>query len=237
MFVMSGEIISLLKYMYFLVSHVSGTHSFPTPLKPEEEAHHIRLCAQGCEKSKNILIERNLRLVAHIVKKYSNTGKEVDDLISIGTIGLIKAISTFNPDRKTRLATYAARCIENEILMTIRADKKSKGEISLQDPIGVDKEGNEISLLDVLGSDTDSVLEEVELKLQIRRLYDKMQSVLKQREKIVLEMRYGLINGDNRTQREIAQILGISRSYVSRIEKKAIMKLSKEFNNGGFNIS
>jgi RNA polymerase sporulation-specific sigma factor len=236
MFIAAGGIVSFLKCIYFLASHVLGTHSFPQPLTPEEEAYHIRLCTQGSEESKNILIEHNLRLVAHIVKKYANTGKEVDDLISIGTIGLIKAISTFDPDKKTRLATYAARCIENEILMTIRADKKIRGEISLQDPIGVDKEGNEISLLDVLGSETDSVLDEVDLKLQIRKLYDKMQSVLKQREKMVLEMRYGLINGKNKTQREIAQILGISRSYVSRIEKKAIMKLGKEFNNDGFGI-
>ncbi|MGI6373156.1 MAG: RNA polymerase sporulation sigma factor SigK [Caldicoprobacterales bacterium] len=236
MFIAAGGIVSFLKCIYFLASHVLGTHSFPQPLTPEEEAYHIRLCTQGSEESKNILIEHNLRLVAHIVKKYANTGKEVDDLISIGTIGLIKAISTFDPDKKTRLATYAARCIENEILMTIRADKKIRGEISLQDPIGVDKEGNEISLLDVLGSETDSVLDEVDLKLQIRKLYDKMQSVLKQREKMVLEMRYGLINGKNKTQREIAQILGISRSYVSRIEKKAIMKLGKEFNSDGFGI-
>jgi RNA polymerase sporulation-specific sigma factor len=168
--------------------------------------------------------------VAHIVKKYANTGKDQDDLISIGTIGLIKAISTFDPQKKTRLATYAARCIENEILMTIRSDRKAKSEISLQDPIGVDKEGNEISLLDVLGTDPNSVIDEVELKLEIRKLYKKMQSVLKKREKMVLEMRYGLINGKNKTQREIAQMLGISRSYVSRIEKRAIMKLSKEFN-------
>ena len=175
MFIAAGGIVSFLKCIYFLASHVLGTHSFPQPLTPEEEAYHIRLCTQGSEESKNILIEHNLRLVAHIVKKYANTGKEVDDLISIGTIGLIKAISTFDPDKKTRLATYAARCIENEILMTIRADKKIRGEISLQDPIGVDKEGNEISLLDVLGSETDSVLDEVDLKLQNRKLYDKMQ--------------------------------------------------------------
>ncbi|MFY9178131.1 MAG: RNA polymerase sporulation sigma factor SigK [Caldicoprobacterales bacterium] len=226
----ASGIVSILKCIYLLASHVSGSYSFPQPLSPEEEAYHIKRCTQGSEESKNILIEHNLRLVAHIVKKYANTGKEVDDLISIGTIGLIKAISTFNPEKNTRLATYAARCIENEILMTLRSDKKSRGEVSLQDPIGTDKEGNEISLLDVLGTDTDSVLDEVELKLQIRKLYNKMQSALKKRERMVLEMRYGLVNGRNRTQREIAQILGISRSYVSRIEKKALMKLSKEFN-------
>ncbi len=230
MFPIAIGIISFIKCIYLLASHISGSHSFPQPLNPEEEAYHIQRYAEGSEDSKNVLIEHNLRLVAHIVKKYFNTGKEIDDLISIGTIGLIKAISTYNPEKKTRLATYAARCIENEILMTIRSDKKNRNEVSLQDPIGTDKEGNEISLLDVLGTDTDSVLDEVELKLQIRKLYSKMQSTLKYRERIVLEMRYGLTNGKNKTQREIAQILGISRSYVSRIEKKAIMKLSKEFN-------
>lgn len=232
---LASGIVSFLKCIYLLASHVSGSHSFPQPLTPEEEAYHLERYAQGDEESKNILIEHNLRLVAHIVKKYSNIGKDPDDLISIGTIGLIKAISTFDPKKKTRLATYAARCIENEILMTIRADRKLKGEVSLQDPIGVDKEGNEISLLDVLGTDPNSVMDEVELKMAIKKLYKKMQSVLKKREKMVLEMRYGLLNGKNRTQREIAQILGISRSYVSRIEKKAIMKLSKEFNSGSVN--
>jgi len=233
----SSVIICFLKCIYLLASHVSGSHSFPKPLDPEEEAYYLERYAQGDEESKNILIEHNLRLVAHIVKKYSNIGKDPDDLISIGTIGLIKAISTFDPKKKTRLATYAARCIENEILMTIRSDKKLKGEVSLQDPIGIDKEGNEISLLDVLGTDPNSVMDEVELKLAVKKLYKKMQSVLKKREKMVLEMRYGLLNGKNKTQREIAQMLGISRSYVSRIEKKAIMKLSKEFNSGSSQLS
>lgn len=142
---------------------------------------------------------------------------------------MIKAISTYNLDKKTRLATYAARCIENEILMTIRAAKKTKGEVSLQDPIGIDKEGNEISLIDILGTDCNSVTDQVELKLQIRKLHSKMKTVLSKREQLALQMRYGLLNGNNKTQSEIAQMLGISRSYVSRIEKKAIMKLSKEF--------
>jgi RNA polymerase sporulation-specific sigma factor len=216
---------------------VSGNGSFPRPLEPEEEEYHLKKFAEGSEDSKNILIEHNLRLVAHIVKKYSNIGKDVDDLISIGTIGLIKAISTFDPSKNTRLATYAARCIENEILMAIRADKKTKGEVSLQEPIGTDKEGNEISLMDILGTDPDSVMDEVEFKMQVRNLYKKMSTVLKKREKMVLEMRYGLANGKNRTQREIAQMLGISRSYVSRIEKRAISKLSKEFGVGGCHSS
>ncbi len=217
-----------------LVSHISGNNSFPHPLTAEEERYHLERYAQGCEESKNILIEHNLRLVAHIVKKYNNTGKDTDDLISIGTIGLIKGISTYNIERKTRLATYAARCIENEILMSIRASKKSRGEVSLQDPIGTDKEGNEIKLIDILGTDPDKVVDEVALKLQTKELYQKMQTSLKKRERLVLEMRYGLCNGENKTQREIAQLLGISRSYVSRIEKRAINKLSKEFSNNSY---
>ncbi|HHU49106.1 MAG: RNA polymerase sporulation sigma factor SigK [Caldicoprobacterales bacterium] len=223
----TGTLFILAKCL-FILAHVSGNNSFPQPLNPEEEAYHLKRYAQGCEDSRNVLIEHNLRLVAHIVKKYCNTGKEVDDLISIGTIGLIKAISTYNAEKKTRLATYAARCIENEILMTIRASKKTKGEVSLQDPIGIDKEGNEITLIDILGTDAEMITDQVELKLQTKKLRKKMQSVLTKREQIVLEMRYGLNNDKNRTQREIAQLLGISRSYVSRIEKRAIMKLAKE---------
>ena len=221
----------LAKPIYMLVSYVSSNSSFPVPLTPEEETEYLKRYEQGDEEAKNILVERNLRLVAHIIKKYHNTGREVDDLISIGTIGLIKAITSFDRKKGTRLATYAARCIENEILMTIRSSKKTKTEVSLQDPIGIDKEGNEISLIDILGTDTDEVLDEVELKIQVKKLYEKMKSVLKAREKTVIQLRYGLINGGNKTQREIATLLGISRSYVSRIEKRAIKKLSKAFDS------
>lgn len=220
---------ALAKPLALLVSYVSSNSSFPKPLSPEEENHYLKLYEEGNEEAKNILVERNLRLVAHIVKKYHNTGREVDDLISIGTIGLIKAITTFDRCKGTRLATYAARCIENEILMTIRSNKKTKSEVSLQDPIGIDKEGNEISLIDILGTECDEVLDEVELKLQVKKLYEKMSKVLKNREKTVLQLRYGLANGGSKTQREIAKMLGISRSYVSRIEKRAIKKLSKAF--------
>ncbi|HOA54620.1 MAG TPA: RNA polymerase sporulation sigma factor SigK [Clostridiales bacterium] len=212
----------------FQLGYVSNTNSFPQPLTPEEEQKYITAYKEGSEDARNILIERNLRLVAHIVKKYSNFSSDSDDLISIGTIGLIKAISTFDQSKGTRLATYAARCIENEILMQIRSAKKIQSEVSLHDPIGIDKEGNEITLIDVIGNETESVIDEVELKLQVKRLYNKMKSVLKKREKTVLELRYGLLNGTSKTQREIAGMLGISRSYVSRIEKKAIRKLSKE---------
>lgn len=214
--------------IFFLLGHVSSPNSFPQPLSVEEELKYLDMYKNGSEDARNILIERNLRLVAHIVKKYSSTGNENDDLISIGTIGLIKAISTYDMEKGTRLATYAARCIENEILMQIRSDRKIQSEVSLQDPIGVDREGNEIALIDVIGNDIDSVIDEVELKILVKKLYNKMKSVLKSREKTVLELRYGLTNGATMTQREIAKILGISRSYVSRIEKKAIKKLSKE---------
>lgn len=208
--------------------YLTNTSSFPHPLTPEEEKKYLDAYKKGDEEAKNILIERNLRLVAHVVKKYSNAGKDIDDLISIGTIGLIKAICTFDSSKGTHLATYAARCIENEILMSIRAEKKTKTEVSLQDPIGVDKEGNEISLIDILGTESDEVSDEVEMRMQIKKLYNKINSVLKSREKLIIELRYGLNNGSSKTQREIAKILGISRSYVSRIEKKALNKLFKE---------
>jgi RNA polymerase sporulation-specific sigma factor len=216
---------AMLKETLVLFSFVTGNSSFPQPLTEEEEKLFLKLYEQGDETAKNILIERNLRLVAHIVKKYSNIGRDADDLISIGTIGLIKAITTFDHSKGTRLATYAARCIENEILMTIRSNKKIQNQLSLQDPIGIDKEGNEISLLDILGTETDTVLDEVEKKLQTGKLYKIMDRVLKKREKVVLELRYGLSDGTVK----IAQMLGISRSYVSRIEKRAIKKLSREF--------
>ena len=203
-------------------SYFTGNSSFPQPLSPEEEKYYLEQYKNGDNEAKNILIERNLRLVAHIVKKYNGLNKELDDLISIGTIGLIKAISSYDLDKGTRLATYAARCIENEILMSIRSSKKERYEVSLQAPIGIDKEGNEIALIDILYNDSESVLEQVDFKIRLKKLYQKMKTVLKRREKDVLEMRYGLENGNEKTQREIADLLGISRSYVSRIEKKAI---------------
>lgn len=223
-----STLLELFNNIFFLIGYVSNTNSFPQPLIPEEEQKYVEAYKNGSEEARNILIERNLRLVAHIVKKYSSTGTDCDDLISIGTIGLIKAISTFDQGKGTRLATYAARCIENEILMQIRSSKKIQNEVSLQDPIGVDREGNEVTYIDVIGNESESVVEEVELKMQVRKLYSKMKAVLKKREKMVLELRYGLANGTSRTQREIAKMLGISRSYVSRIEKKAIKKLSRE---------
>ena len=215
----------------FLTAYITGNSSFPQPLGEEEEKFYLTKFAEGDLLAKGILVERNLRLVAHIVKKYSYPGKDVEDLISIGTVGLIKGIDSFNTSKGTRLATYAARCIENEILMLIRSNKKTRGEVYLQDPIGTDKEGKEISLIDVLGSEEDSVVDIVETKIQIKNLYDKINIVLMDREKIIIQMRYGLIDGRPRTQREIALILGISRSYVSRIEKRVLKKLNKELNS------
>jgi RNA polymerase sporulation-specific sigma factor len=217
--------------MTFLVAYVTNGNSFPQPLDEKEEEAYLEKLKQGDLLAKSILVERNLRLVAHIVKKYSYPGKEVDDLISIGTVGLIKAIDSFDISKGTRLATYAARCIENEILMLIRNNKKTKGEVYLQEPIGIDKEGNEISLMDVLSSDDDSIIEVVENKIQVKKLYSKIDSCLASREKLVIEMRYGLLDGKPKTQREIAKLLNISRSYVSRIEKRALKKLFKELNS------
>lgn len=223
-----STLFELIGNVFFLLGYVSNPYSFPQPLTAEEELKYLEMFKNGSEEARNILIERNLRLVAHIVKKYSSTVNDCDDLISIGTIGLIKAISTFNQDKGIRIATYAARCIENEILMYMRTSKKVQSEVFLQDPIGVDREGNEIALIDIIGNENDAVTDEVELKIQVKKLYNKMKSVLKNREKTVLELRYGLFNGTIKTQREIAKMLGISRSYVSRIEKKALKKLSKE---------
>lgn len=216
--------------MTFLVAYITNGNSFLQPLDEREEEYYLKKLKDGDIFAKSILVERNLRLVAHIVKKYSYPGKDIDDLISIGTVGLIKAIDSFDSSKGTRLATYAARCIENEILMLIRNNKKTKGELYLQDPIGVDKEGNEISLMDVLSSEEDSIIEIVESKIQVKKLYSKIETCLTPREKTVIEMRYGLVDGKPKTQREIALILGISRSYVSRIEKRSLKKLYKELN-------
>ena len=217
----------LFKDFYFFTAAYSN-NVFPDPLSKEEEEECVKKCKLGDEEARNKLIEHNLRLVAHIVKKYQIPNKDIDELISIGTVGLIKAIDSFDVTKGTRLATYASRCIENEILMLFRNNKKQKSETFLQDPIGVDKEGNEISLIDVLSSEKDSVIDKVEMKLQIKALYNKMNSALTEREGEILKMRYGLKDGKCKTQREIAGMLGISRSYVSRIEKKALKKLKKE---------
>ena len=203
--------------------------SFPSPLTAAEEQYYLQKYTEGDLEAKHILIERNLRLVAHIVRKYQTADEDTEDLLSIGTIGLIKAVVTFNPDKSVRLGTYAARCIENEILMYLRTKKKSSKEISLYEPIGTDREGNEIQLFDIIESQKDHAHEKVMQGDDIRLLYSKVESVLSPRERLVLNMRYGLYNEEEYTQREIARQLGISRSYVSRIEKSAIEKLRAYF--------
>lgn len=216
-----------LKDLFLFVSYVKN-NAFPQPLSEEEEEKALRLMEQGDKEARNRLIEHNLRLVAHIVKKFDNTGEESEDLISIGTIGLIKAIESFHPDKGTKLATYAARCVENEILMHLRSLKKSKKDLSLHDPIGMDKEGNEITLIDILGTESDEVVDRVQFQIQKSKIYQYLH-VLDEREKEVIIQRFGLIDEKERTQREIAKELGISRSYVSRIEKRALVKLYNEF--------
>ena len=199
--------------------------TFPNPLTPDEEKYYFQKYTEGDLEAKHILIERNLRLVAHIVRKYQNLGEEMEDLISIGTIGLIKAVISFDPEKGNRLAAYASRCVENEILMYLRARKKGGKEISLYEPIGTDRDGNEIRLYDIIETTDTDVPEKLYLKENIQKLYEKVESELSPRERLVLKMRYGLYNGEEYTQREIASLLGISRSYVSRIEKSAVEKL------------
>ncbi|MGM0844158.1 MAG: RNA polymerase sporulation sigma factor SigK [Bacillota bacterium] len=216
-----------LKELIFLVSFVKN-NAFPQPLSSQDEKKYLKKMAEGDENARNILIEHNLRLVAHIVKKFENTGEDPEDLISIGTIGLIKAIESYSDGKGTKLATYAARCIENEILMHLRALKKTKKDVSLHDPIGQDKEGNEISLIDILKSDADDVIETIQLSMELEKV-KKYICVLDEREKEVIIGRFGLDMQEEKTQREIAKELGISRSYVSRIEKRALMKMFHEF--------
>src|SRR5690606_31284122 len=215
-----------IKQLTLLVSYVKN-NAFPQPLSEEDEAIHLRLMAQGDQDSRNMLIEHILRLVTHIVKKFDNTGEDMEDLISIGTIGLIKAIESYSPDKGTKLATFAARCIENEILMHLRSLKKTRKDVSLHDPIGMDKEGNEITLIDILGTDTDEVVDLVQFKIQKSKIYQYIY-VLDDREREVIVGRFGLGEEQEKTQREIAKQLGISRSYVSRIEKRALLKLYNE---------
>ena len=199
--------------------------SFPPSLSAEEEQYYLQKYLEGDLEAKHILIERNLRLVAHVIKKYQHLEENPEDLISIGTIGLIKAIITFNPEKNNRLGTYAARCIENEILMLLRTKKKLSKEVSLYEPIGTDRDGNEIQLFDIIEADEADAHTKITLKDDTRLLYEKIESELSPREQLVLKMRYGLYNQEAYTQREIAKQLGISRSYISRIEKSAIEKL------------
>ena len=199
--------------------------SFPQPLSAAQEASYLRQYQNGDMHARDILIERNLRLVAHIVKKYIHSGKETDELISIGIIGLVKAVNTYNFDKGSRLATYAARCIDNELLMLMRGDKKRSREVSLYDPIGTDKEGNEITLLSIIEHNNEDVVEQLARKQSLQKLSKIISEVLTPREYVVVIRRYGLFGHSESTQRELASQLNISRSYVSRIEKKALEKL------------
>lgn len=203
--------------------------AFPKPLTAEEERYYLQKLKEGDKKARQILIEYNLRLVAHIVKKYQSPEDDMEELISIGAIGLIKAVDTFDHEKASKLATYAARCVENEILMFMRVKKKLQRESSYYEPIGTDKEGNEIQLLDVIESEDRPAFEQVGLKDDTRRIYELLKEVLTERESQVLIMRYGLYLGKEYTQREIAEQLGISRSYISRIEKSALLKLREYF--------
>ena len=219
---------SFLQSAVFVLGYISGSKLFPEPLSAEEEKEVLDRFFSGDEDARNILIERNLRLVAHIAKKYNIPNLEQDDLISIGTIGLIKGINTFKADKGVRLATYASRCIDNEILMYLRSTKKLGSEVYLNEPIGKDKDDNEISLIDILEYDQRNIEDEIDIKFRIKELYKKMSKILKGREQTIIELRFGLGGKKPKTQNEVAKILGISRSYVSRIETKAISKLSNE---------
>lgn len=220
-------IASLFSNLIPLVGAINN-QAFPDPLTPEEEEYYLNQMAQGDKGAREKLIEHNLRLVAHIVKKYQNQSDDKEDLISIGTIGLIKAIDSFSPDKGTKLATYAARCIDNEILMLFRSTKKMRNDVSLYDPIGFDKEGNEICLIDVVKDEEQDINDVIIQQLAIEKI-EKNLDALTERERDIIIRRFGLGNHEEETQQEIAKSYNISRSYVSRIEKRALMKLYREF--------
>lgn len=225
---MLSLLLQILGNLYYFALNVSGAGSFPPPLSSKKEKQLLEKSRAGDIAARNKLIEHNLRLVAHIVKKYYTTANNQDDLISIGTIGLIKAVSTFKSDKNIRLATYASRCIENEILMFFRNQKKSAQDVYISDPIDTDKEGNALTLIDVIANN-DDIVEELDTQMKIEKLRRVIKKVLDERELEIIELRYGINNSPELTQREIAKKLGISRSYVSRIEKSALEKLKKQF--------
>ena len=218
---------TIISSVTLLLSYISGNSSFPKPLSAKDEQFYIERYKNGDMAARDVLIEHNLRLVAHIAKKYSNSNEDNEDIISIGTIGLIKGITSFDPSKGTRLATYAARCVDNEILMLMRTQKKTQGDVSLSETIGVDKEGNQIMLIDILKSDTADIFDKINTDIQVRQLYENIKSELDERERKVIILRYGIGGTKAYTQREVAKLLNISRSYVTRIEKKAVGKLGK----------
>lgn len=214
--------VSFMNKIMLFSSYINNTYGFPKPLSAEQEKEQLEKYWAGDEKAKEILINHNLRLVAHIVKKYSNSNYEAEDMISVGTIGLIKAINTYSSEKGTQLSTYSARCIENEILMMLRAGKKHKGVASLNEQLGVDKDGNEICLIDVVGSDENQIINNVENHILLQDMLELIKKSLPKREYDIIKMRYGLNGEAPLTQREVAEKLNISRSYISRLEKKVI---------------
>lgn len=227
------EFLSFLgQYICFFVLHVCGNGSFPKPLSAKEEAEYLKKSSEGDLKARNTLVEHNLRLVAHIIKKYYSAQSEQDDLVSIGTIGLIKAINTYDMSKNIKLSSYASRCIENEILMHFRNMKKSSQDISMNEAIDIDKDGNPLTLLEIIAVD-DNIADELDLKFSCSKLRQFINEELTDREKKIIVLRYGLNGDEPLTQREVASILNISRSYVSRIEKKALRTLKKRFDKSG----
>ncbi|HET7616257.1 MAG TPA: RNA polymerase sporulation sigma factor SigE [Bacillales bacterium] len=210
------------------IYYIGGSEALPPPLSKEEEALLLKKLPKGDKAARSVLIERNLRLVVYIARKFENTGINIEDLISIGTIGLIKAVNTFNPEKKIKLATYASRCIENEILMYLRRNNKRRSEVSFDEPLNVDWDGNELLLSDVLGTDDDIITRRIEERVD-RRLLKKALKSLNDREKQIMELRFGIAGGKEKTQKDVADMLGISQSYISRLEKRIIKRLSKEF--------
>lgn len=215
-------------YICFFFLHVCGNGSFPKPLSAKEEKEYLIKASNGDIEARNKLVEHNLRLVAHIIKKYYTSQNDQDDLVSIGTIGLIKAINTFDINKNIKLSSYASRCIENEILMHFRSVKRTAQDISLNEAIDTDKDGNPLSLIDILSTD-DNILDSINTKLNIKKIYEYINSELDSREKKVIVLRYGLNGDEPITQREVAKILGVSRSYISRIETKALKSLRKKY--------
>ncbi|MGN1300826.1 MAG: RNA polymerase sporulation sigma factor SigE [Clostridia bacterium] len=209
------------------IFYIGGSQTLPPPLAPEEEEQAIQKLARGDEEMRQLLVERNLRLVVYIAKKFENTGTGIEDLISIGTIGLMKAINTYDATKNIKLATYASRCIENEILMYLRRTNKIKGEISIDEPLNQDGDGNELLLSDILGTDTDSISRGLEDEVD-KKLLKAAIAKLNAREKNIMELRFGFITGKEKTQKEVADMLGISQSYISRLEKKIISKMKKD---------
>lgn len=211
------------------IYYIGGSEALPPPLSKQEEQELLLLLPKGDKSARSVLIERNLRLVVYIARKFENTGINIEDLISIGTIGLIKAVNTFNPEKNIKLATYASRCIENEILMYLRRNNKLKSEVSFDEPLNIDWDGNELLLSDVLGTDEDIITKGLESDVD-KSLLRSALSKLNDREKQIMELRFGLVGEEEKTQKDVADMLGISQSYISRLEKKIIRRLKKEFN-------